>query len=110
MMYLDRMNNHAPPGKEKIMATYTAKFSNGETKTRTSHRQYKYAVGLVNKVTGKLTNVTFTNSDAPRPNWWGVADLATSANSYGMSSNEIDRINRSVMAERQKWNVEIVAL
>ena len=92
------------------MTTYTATFSNGQTKTRTSHRQYRYAVGLVNKTTGKLVNVTFTNSDTPRPNWWGVADLATKANCYGMSSNEIDRINRNVMAERQNWNVEVVAL
>jgi len=92
------------------MTTYTATFSNGQTKTRTSHRQYKYAVGLVNKITGKLVNVTFTNSDTPRPNWWGVADLATSANSYGLSSNERDAYNRRVMTERERWTVEIVTL
>lgn len=92
------------------MTTYTATFSNGQTKTRTSHRPYKYAVGLVNKTTNKLVNVTFTNSETPRPNWWGVADLATSANSYGMSSKERDRYNQKVMAERERWNVEVVAL
>jgi hypothetical protein len=48
------------------MTTYTATFSTGETKTRTSQRQYRYAVGLVNKTTGKLVNVTFTNSATPQ--------------------------------------------
>jgi hypothetical protein len=92
------------------MTTYTATFSNGQTKTRTSHRQYRYAVGLVNKTTGKLLNVTFTNSDTPRPNWWGVADLATSANSYGLSSRDRDRHNKATMLERANWSVEVVAL
>lgn len=92
------------------MTTYTAIFSTGQAKTRTTNRQYKYAVGLVNKTTGRLCNVTFTNSDTPRPNWWGVADLVTSANTYGMSSNERDAYNRKVMAERERWNVEVVAL
>ena len=92
------------------MTTYTATFSNGETKTRTSNRPYRYAVGLVNKNTDKLRNVTFTNSDTPRPNWWGVADLATKANSWCMSSNERDRYNAKTMAERENWNVEIIAL
>jgi len=92
------------------MTTYTATFSNGQTKTRTSHRQYRYAVGLVNKTTGKLVNVTFTNSDTPRPSWYGVADLATSANSYGLSANERDAYNRKAMALRDNWNVEVIEL
>lgn len=88
------------------MTTYTATFSNGETIVRTSKRQYRYAVGLVNKTTGKLANVTFTNSATPKPNWWGIASLP-----YGVMSNrDRNMYTREIMAERENWNIEIIAL
>ena len=92
------------------MTTYTATFSTGKTVTRKSHHAYLFAVALVNKSTGQLRNVKFTSDSNPTPDWRGELGLATKANCYGMSANEIDRINRNVLAERQNWNVEVVRL
>lgn len=92
----------------QVTYTYTATFSTGETVTRTSHRSYKYAVALVNKMSGKLVNVTFTDSDTPRPNWSGIASKVSQK--YGMSSRDRDRHNLAVMTEREKWNAEVVKL
>ena len=88
--------------------TYTATFSNGQTKTRNSKHEYRYAVGLVNKTTGELRNVKFTASETPSADWSGVA--ATVRRGNWLSQNKADRINREMMAERENWNVEIIAL
>jgi len=90
------------------MTTYIATFSNGQTKSRTSHHPYKYAVGMVNKQTGKLANVKFTASDKQTPDWWPSARM--SRQTYGLSANDVARLNRQAMAEREAWQVEIVAL
>lgn len=90
------------------MTTYTATFSNGQTKSRTSHHLYRYAVGLVNKETGTLANVKFTASDNPTPDWWPSARMSRQV--YGLSANDVTRLNRQAMAEREAWQVEVVAL
>lgn len=90
------------------MTTYTATFSNGQIVTRSSKHPYRYAVGLVNKQTGKLRNVKFTAGN-PTPDWRGVAST-TKASGYGISQKDVDRWNREALAERENWIVEVVAL
>ncbi len=64
-------------------------------------------MGLVHKQTGKLVNVKFT-AGAPTPDWRGVA--TTVRKGYGISQNDADRWTAEALAEREKWNVEVVKL
>ena len=89
------------------MKTYSATFSNGQTKTRNSKHSYRYAVGLVHKTTGKLENVKFTAGD-PTPDWRGVASTVRSGGP--ISQRDADRYNRQAMAEHQNWKVEVITL
>ena len=90
------------------MNSFSATFSNGNTVTRKSEHPYRYAIGLVNKTTGKLVNVKFTATENKSPDWTGIAKTVRSGG--WLSQNDADRINREAMAERQNWNVEVVAL
>ena len=86
------------------MNTYTATFSTGKV-TRKSEHEYRYAVALVNKSTGKIGKVTFTASATPSPDWSGI--VASCPRNYG-SANDRARWQREIDAEKAQWTVEIV--
>lgn len=82
--------------------TYTVVIG-GQTVKRTTNHDYKFAVGLVNKTTGKVRNVKFT-AGVPRTDWSGVKGIP-----WG-SSNDRDRIRRQNAEIEKEWQVEVVPL
>ena len=83
---------------------YTATFSNGQTITRNSEHEYRYAAGLIDS-DGKVHNVTFSKTNNPKIDWWGTG---VSVGGHGLSNKERTLANRQNEEIKRNWKVEIV--
>ena len=86
------------------MKTFTATFSNGQTITRKSAHEYRFAAGLIGP-DGKVKNVTFSSSEQPSINWWGTG---VSVGGHGLSNKERTLANRRNEEIKKNWKIEIV--
>lgn len=87
------------------MKTFTATFSTGETVTRNSTHDYRFATGLIGK-DGKVRNVTFSASEKPTVNWWGTG--VSGSSNYGLSNKQREQANRRNEEIKKNWKVETV--
>lgn len=86
------------------MKTYTATFSTGETFTRSSRHEYRFACGLIGP-NGKVHSVTFS-ANQPKPDWWGTG--VSGGGGYGLSNKERTEARKRDEKIKNLYRVEIV--
>lgn len=86
--------------------TYRATFSNGQTVTRTSERDYHFCGAFIHRETGEMTGESF-GLKHPQPYWARVSETMPDRRARYSYQQRL-AIAERIKHQRSKWTFEIV--